>query len=180
MSHPTPKTTAELLSLVDQAWTQLESTVARLRPTQLSDVRDPAGWAVKDHLMHLAAWEDALVARLTGRPTHEALGLDEATLAQDEDAVNAAIFARQRHRPLAEVLDAVRVAHRATRARLAALDDRAVAGSVADLVPPSAPDAQRTGGADRDVSPAAAWIAGNTWEHYSAHLDWIRDLVERG
>jgi phage gp37-like protein len=171
MSHSTPKTTVELLSLVDQAWTALEGTVARLEPAQLTDVRDPAGWAVKDHVMHVAAWEDALLARLSGRPVHEALGLDEATLSQDEDAENAAIFARHRHRPLAEVLEAARASHRAIRARLAALDDRAVAGSVADLVPPSAA---------RDDSPAAAWIAGNTWEHYAAHHDWIRDLVDRG
>jgi hypothetical protein len=171
MTHSTPKTTAELLSLVDQAWTALEATVARLKPAQLTDVRDPAGWAVKDHLMHVASWEDALLARLTGRPLHEALGLDEATLSQDEDAQNAAIFALHRHRPLQDVLEVARASHRATRARLAALGDRAVAGSVADIVPP---------GVNRDESPAAAWIAGNTWEHYNAHLGWTRELVDRG
>src|SRR5262249_28034066 len=171
MSHTTPTTTAEILSLVDQTWHALEGTVAHLEPAQLTDVHDPAGWAVKDHLMHVAAWEDFLLARLTGRPTHEALGLDEATLAQDEDTQNAAIFARHRHRPLAEVLDAVRASHRALRARLAALGDRAVAGAVSDLVPPSPV---------RDESPAAAWIAGNTWEHYAAHHAWIQDLVDRG
>jgi hypothetical protein len=171
MSHATPETTAELLTLVDEAWAALESTVARLEPGQLTDVRDAAGWAVKDHLMHVAAWEDALVARLTGRPLHEALGIDEAVLSQDEDTENAAIFERHRHRPLAEVLAAARASHRAARARLAALADRAVAGSVADVVPP---------GAERDERPAAAWIAGNTWEHYAAHLGWIRELVDRG
>jgi len=171
MSHSSPKTTAEILSLVDQAWHALEDSVTRLKPAQLTDVRDPAGWAVKDHLMHVAAWEDALLARLTGRPTHEALGLDEATLGQDEDTENAAIFARHRHRPLTEVLDAFRASHRAIRARLAALGNEAVAGSVADIVPPSP---------KRDESPAAAWIAGNTWEHYAAHQAWIQDLVDRG
>jgi hypothetical protein len=171
MSDSTPKTTAELLSLVDQSWTALEGAVTRLTPHQLTDVRDPAGWAVKDHLMHVAAWEDFLLARLTGRPPYEALGLDEATADLYEDAQNAAIFALHRHRPLGDVLDAARASHRATRARLAALPDRAVAGSVADVVPP---------GAERDERPAAAWIAGNTWEHYAAHLGWIRELVDRG
>lgn len=171
MSDSTPKTTAEVLALVDQAWTALESTVARLKPAQLTDVRDPEGWAVKDHLMHVAAWEDFFLARLTGRPAHEALGVDEATLSQDEDTQNAAIFARHRHRPLADVLEAARASHQAARARLAALGDRAVAGTVADVVPPSP---------ERDSSPAAAWIAGNTWEHYAAHLGWIRELIDRG
>jgi len=171
MSYSTPKTTAELLSLVDQAWAALEGAVARLEPARLTDTRDAAGWAVKDHLIHVAAWEDFLLARLTGRPTHEALGLDKDALAQDEDTQNAAIFALHRHRPLGDVLEAARASHRATRARLAALDDGAVAGSVADIVPP---------GAERDERPAADWIAGNTWEHYNAHLGWIRDLVDRG
>ena len=151
MSDSTPKTTAEVLARVDQAWTALESTVARLKPAQLTDVRDPAGWAVKDHLMHVAAWEDAFLARLAGRPTHEALGVDEATLSQDEDTENAAIFARHRHRPLADVLDAARASHRAARARLAALGDRAVAGTVGGRRP-----ARRR---RETASPAAAWIA---------------------
>ena len=169
MSDSTPKTTAELLTRLDREWEALESTLGGLTQTQLTDTRDPAGWAVKDHVMHVAAWEDALLARLAGRPTHEALGVDEATLAQDEDTQNAAIFTRHRHRPLTEVLNAARASHRAARARLAALGDRAVAGTVADVVPP---------GADSDGGPAAAWIGGNTWEHYEAHHNWIRALVD--
>ena len=171
MSDTTPKTTSEVLSRLDRVWDALERTVSRLSPAQLTDVRDPAGWAVKDHLMHVAAWEDAFLARLTGRPAHEALGIDEATLALDEDAVNAALFEQHRHRSLGEVLDTVRSSHRAVRARLAALGDHAVAGTVADVLPP--------GGA-QDGNPAVAWIAGNAWEHYEAHHDWIRELVDRG
>jgi hypothetical protein len=171
MSDATPKTTAEMLARLDRAWEALQGTVAGLSPAQLTNVRDPAGWAVKDHLMHVAAWEDALLARLAGRPLHVALGIDEAVLGQDEDTENAAIFERHRHRPLPEVLDAVRASHRATRARLAGLKDHAVAGMVADVLPP---------GSESAGASAAAWIAGNTWEHYEAHHGWIRALVERG
>jgi hypothetical protein len=170
MSDSAPKTTAELLARVDRAWQDLEATIGRLTPAQLADLRDPAGWAVKDHLMHVAAWEDALVARFGGRPIHEALGLDEAILAQDEDAQNAALFARHRHRPLAEVLLLARASHRALRARLAALSDDAVTGVVADLLPP---------GSGSDADPVVLSIAGNTWDHYDAHHSWIRALVDR-
>jgi hypothetical protein len=176
MSDATPKTTADVLARVDKAWASLEGTVGRLSPTELTEVRDPAGWAVKDHLMHVAAWEDALVARLEGRPAHEALGLDEPTLALDEDAQNAAIFARHRDRALTDVLDAVRASHRAARARLAALDDRAVAGPVSDVLPPG----RFQGFTERDTTPAGAWIGGNTWDHYDAHHGWIRDLLALG
>jgi hypothetical protein len=181
----TPKTTADVLARVDRAWASLEDTVARLSPAELTEIRDPAGWAVKDHLIHVAAWEDALVARLDGRPTYEALGLDEATLALDVDAVNDAIFVRHRDRGLPEVLDALRRSHRATRARLAALHDHTMAGpvsavlspggratgfSIDDAAVPSAPDAISAG----------AWIGGNTWEHYDEHHGWIRQLVAHG
>jgi uncharacterized damage-inducible protein DinB len=117
MSDSTPKTTAELLSRVDRAWEALERTVGRLTPAQLTDVRDPAGWAVKDHLMHVAAWEAAFLGRFAGKPVHEVLGLDEAVMAQDEDTQNAVLFERHRHRPLAEVLDTLKANHRAGRAR---------------------------------------------------------------
>ena len=170
MSDAARKTSAEILSRFDRAWEALEDTLGGLTEAQLTDLRDPAGWAVKDHVMHVAAWEDAFIARLAGRPIHEALGLDEATLGQDEDAENAAIFVRHRHRPLADVLNAARTSHHAARARLAALGDRALAGTVADVVPP---------GAESDGSPAAAWIGGNTWEHYEAHHTWIRALIDR-
>jgi DinB superfamily len=185
MSNATPKTTADVLSRVDRAWASLEGTVGRLSPTQLTELRDPAGWAVKDDLMHVAAWEDAFVARLEGRPTHEALGLDEATLALDEDAVNAAIFERHRDRALTEVLDALQASHRTARARLAALHDRTVAGPASGVLPSSS--IASTGfswdsapGSERDTTPAGAWIGGNTWEHYDAHHGWIRELVARG
>jgi hypothetical protein len=170
MREATPKTTAELLSRVDRAWEALEKTVGRLTPAQLTDVRDPAGWAVKDHLMHVAAWEAAFLGRFSGTPIHEVLGLEATVLDQDEDAQNAVLFERDRHRSLAEVLDTARANHRAARARLAALPDRAVAGTLADILPPSS-----AGTGD----PAAVWIGGNTWEHYDAHHNWIRELVER-
>lgn len=36
MSDATPKTTADVLSRLDQAWASLEGTVGRLSPTQLT------------------------------------------------------------------------------------------------------------------------------------------------
>jgi hypothetical protein len=175
MSDAIPTTTLELLSRVDRAWTALQGTIGRLSPAELSDVRDPAGWAAKDHLIHVAAWEDALLARLAGRPTHEALGLDKAALTGDEDAENAAIFELHRRRPLAEVLDAAQASHRAVRTRLAALSDRAVAGPIGEVLPQSPP--VTTGFTEIDRTPAAVWIGGNTWEHYDQHHGWIKALV---
>ncbi|HSE95237.1 MAG TPA: maleylpyruvate isomerase N-terminal domain-containing protein [Methylomirabilota bacterium] len=150
----TLEATTDVVARIDEAWGELERAMAALSEHDLTGIRDRAGWAVKDHLIHLAAWEQALVAGLEGRPRHEALGIDEATLQGDDDTVNAAIFARHRDRPLGEVLAAMRATHAATRARLA----RAPLGP----------------------GPALTDVAGNTWEHYAAHLGWIRELVGGG
>jgi hypothetical protein len=154
MSHETSQeTSAELRHRVDQAWNELQRTVASLTPRELTEVRDPAGWAVKDHLIHIAAWEQAFLAGLDGRPRHEALGIDPADDRGDDfDAINAAIFARHRDRSLGDVQAAVEVSHREVRARLAG------------------PAARR---------PAPGDVAGNTWEHYREHHGWIRELVGR-
>jgi uncharacterized damage-inducible protein DinB len=147
----TPETTTDAVTRIDRAWAELEATVAALSPYQLTEARDPAGWAVKDHLIHVAVWADAFLARLDGRPLHEALGIGPTPEGADEDAINAAIFARHRERPAADVLDALRAAHRAVRARLA----ETPAGE----------------------GPTLEEIAGNTWEHYEAHRGWIRGLA---
>ena len=54
-------TTADVASTIlarfDHAWDALDKTVQSLDTRALTDVRDPAGWSAKDHLMHLAVWE---------------------------------------------------------------------------------------------------------------------------
>jgi hypothetical protein len=117
----TPETAAETLTRFDQQWAALEEMVTRLDERVLTEARDPAGWSAKDHLMHIAQWEQALLAKVDGRPRHEALGIDAATdRGGDDDTINAAIFAATRHRPLKEVLHALRTTHDETRARLVA------------------------------------------------------------
>jgi len=146
----TTETTASTLARFDQAWAELDQTVKGLGERELTEIRDPAGWSAKDHLMHVAAWEQTLLAKGDGRPRHQVLGIDAATDASgDEEAINAAIFAATRHRPLQEVLDALRSTHAATRARLTA----------------AAPDPQ-----------LLADVPGYT-EHYEQHRGWIRELV---
>jgi hypothetical protein len=147
----TSDTAAVILAKFDRAFAELEATVKTIGERELTEIRDPAGWSAKDHLMHVATWEQALLAKLDGRTRHEALGIDEATdRSGDDDTINAAIFSRTRHRRLDEVMDAVRKTHAATRARLAA------------------PDATAT---------VLAEVPGYT-EHYDQHRTWIRELIE--
>ena len=56
--------TAELLSRTKLGWDSLQAYIKSLTPEQLTVPTDPAGWTVKDHLIHLAVWEDGIVAVL--------------------------------------------------------------------------------------------------------------------
>jgi hypothetical protein len=109
----TAETAATTLARFDEGWASLDKTVKSLGERELTEIRDPAGWSAKDHLMHVAVWEQALLAKLDGRLRHQALGLDAATDgSEDYDGLNAAIFEKTRQRSLKDVLDEVRPASR--------------------------------------------------------------------
>src|SRR2546421_6318984 len=96
----TPEAEA-VLAKFDRTWAELDEMVKGLSDDALTDIHDPAGWSAKDHLMHVAQWEQALLAKVDGRPRHEALGIDAATdRTGDDDTINAAIFAATRQRTL--------------------------------------------------------------------------------
>jgi hypothetical protein len=158
----TAETASTTLTRFDHAWDTLDKTVRSLDPRELTEIRDPAGWSAKDHLMHLALWEQGLHAKMAGRPRHEVLGLDASTDGSDDwDVLNAAIFSRTRHQPLADVLGTLRTTHAATRSRLLAI----VAG----------------GPAAEAADPARALLADlpTYIDHYDQHHGWICALVAR-
>jgi hypothetical protein len=154
----TTDTAAATLSRFDRALRELEDTLRKLSPHDLTGIHDPAGWSVKDHVMHVALWEQALLASVDGRPRHQALGIDASTEgSEDWDGMNAMIFANTRHRTLADALQALRTTHADTRARLTA----AMAG---------------TAGAagDKLLADLPGYI-----HHYDQHRGWIVELVGR-
>jgi hypothetical protein len=151
------ETAAAALARFDQAWASLDKTVQGLGERELTEIRNPDGWSAKDHVMHVAVWEQALLSKLDGRLRHQALGLDAATDgSEDYDALNAAIFEKTKARPLAEVLDEVRSTHAKTRAHIAAFANGTTAPS-----------------ADAFLADVPGYA-----DHYDQHAGWIRDLVE--
>jgi len=155
----TAETAGTVLARFESAWAALDKTIKSLGERELTTVRDPAGWSAKDHLSHLAAWDEALLAKLDGRARHVVLGIDEA-LANSEnyDAMNAAIFQATRDRSLTEALDAVRATQAATRRHLST-----IASGRADVP-----------GADGFLTDAPGYA-----DHYDQHHGWIKELVGR-
>ncbi|MCE7945801.1 MAG: ClbS/DfsB family four-helix bundle protein [Chloroflexi bacterium CFX4] len=164
----TPPTKANLLHFIAEGWDDFTSYLATLSEHQLTVPTDLAGWTVKDHIMHLAMWENGVNAVLNRQPRLAAMGVDsEAWLPTDE--INARIQQRFSGLPLADVLNTFQEVHVRLMATLEVIPE-------ADLM---LPYRHYVPGSQRD-DPVFYLIVGNTFEHYDEHTPWIRAIVEQG
>jgi hypothetical protein len=158
------------LASVDSAWQDLYSFLSALSPSQAS-LRDHVGWSVKDHVTHLAVWEDSVTVLFRGGRRHEALGIDESVFSAGAfDEINEAIKSRLEAIPLTQAMHQLDQGHSQLMARLSALSDADLMSTVRDTFP-SAP---RT-----DERPLASLIWDNTGGHFVEHLEWMRELASK-
>ena len=150
------------LERIQRGWNDLWAAIDRLTPAQMQ-TPDEGGWSIKDNLVHLTAWERYMLLHyLQGRPAAEAMGLDEATMRGHFDQVNAALFQRNRDRPLADVLADAGATH-------GQVVDYLAQAPFETLMRPLVDD-------DAEKRPVLAWVAGDTFEHYEEHLAAIHAL----
>jgi hypothetical protein len=165
MSAPDVK--SDLLDRIERSWTELGQLVGALDDEQLMRP-GPDGWAIKDHLAHLAAWELSLVGLLEGRDRVAAMGLPAAG-DHDLDQLNAEVFELHRGLGSAEARALLDDANVQVRNALGRLSDE-------DLQRPYAhyqADADDEGSAQ----PVIGWVVGNTYEHVQEHRRMIAGLV---
>jgi hypothetical protein len=161
-------TKAELLATIESTWASLDAALGRLTDRQKTTLKDAQGWTVKDHLIHMAAWERSVVFFLQGQPRHAGLGVDEALYENGSaDDVNAAIFQQHKEMPLAEAVVQFRDVHQQLIQLLEPLTD-------ADLHKPYRAYLPDEPGDDRTAMDV---IYSNTTGHFEEHLDWIATLV---
>jgi len=153
---------------IERSWNQLDALLQSLGPNDLT-ITGADGWEVKDHLIHIAAWEHSLLALLEGGDRRQAMGVGQGV--DETDAINAAVWAMHREKTPAQALDYFHQTHALLVKRLGSMSD-------ADLQLPYnhyQPNDPRDPGDDR---PAVDWVAGNTYEHYAEHIAWIAQLVK--
>jgi uncharacterized damage-inducible protein DinB len=150
---------------IEAAWNQLVELVNQIEDAAGLNQVGADGWTVKDHLAHVAAWEHSLLALIEGRDRSGAMGLHEPL--EEIDAINEAIRKLHATDTGDEALGYFRDSHAQLMAAIGKLDD-------ADLEKPYShyqladPDEAR---------PVVGWVAGNTYEHYAEHIDWINQLI---
>ncbi len=169
--NQSPPTVSELFLRIARGRAQLEEWIATLGAKKLS-APGKDGWAIKDHLAHLAAWEKSTAALLRGESRYAAMGVELGSLApNDFDAINQQIYAQHKDRPLDDVLNFFHNAHVELQNELAKMSD-------ADLMKPYSHFQPNEKRADNS-NPILGWIVGNTFGHYEEHSEWIKAMLEK-
>jgi hypothetical protein len=153
---------------IERSWKELNSLVDSLGPDALT-LTGPDGWAVKDHLIHIAAWEQSLLALLEGGDRHQAMGVGRDV--DETDAINAAVWAMHRNKTPQQALDYFHKTHALLLYQLHTMSDDDLRLPYNHYQPNEPRDAN-------DNRPALDWVAGNTYDHYAEHIDWINQLVK--
>ncbi len=171
LSNKYPKLTKqELIAKMNEGLAQFLAFIDEFSEEQMLEPKDAVGWNVRDHITHLAAWAEGIVALLRREDRWTAMGLENPDDDEpDFDAMNAQIVVQHRHKSPAEA-----------RRWLVAAHDQAVSAleqlSTADLelpygrfVPPFTSD---------EGKPVWGYVAGNTFGHYREHILWIKEFVD--
>jgi len=161
---------AELITAIDSAWEELLSFLHTVVSSHVS-TRDDNGWTVKDHVTHIAVWEDSVSILFRGGLRHEALGIDESSyLVSSFDQINEVIRERFKAIPLTQAIRQLEEVHSELMTRVTALSEADLKTTVRDYFP----QAPRT-----DDRPMMTFIYDNTADHFIEHLQWMRELLGR-
>jgi hypothetical protein len=156
------------IELIEKGWRELGALVESLGGDAL-EVKGSGRWTVKDHLVHIAAWELSLLGLLDGEDRRAAMGVPGAP--EDTDSLNEAVWLAHRHDGVDQALAFSRDAHERLMSRLSQLSDADLRRSYNHYQP----NDPRDPGDDR---PAVEWVAGNTYEHYSEHIGYIDQILK--
>ncbi|MGJ3241194.1 MAG: ClbS/DfsB family four-helix bundle protein [Anaerolineae bacterium] len=164
-------TKAELLEHIVRDWTAINALLDDLTDAQWTDVKNPDGWAVKDHIAHLTAWHRYVIAILTGKPRHEGLGVPAVVyVPKDIDAINTVIFQQHRHEPLDQVRSEFQLTHHTLMRQINQMTDDDLMKPYRDFLPDYPEESE---------APIIDTIYGDTAFHYREHQSWIETMLKR-
>jgi uncharacterized damage-inducible protein DinB len=151
------------LDRIEGSWRPLMELVDGMDDATLA-APGPDGWAIKDHLFHLAAWELSLLALVEGKDRQAAMGVTLDPEAET-DPINDAVFQLHRRESVEAARKYLGDSHSRLVAALAELTD-------ADL---QRPYSFYQPGDVVEMRPVIGWVGGNTYEHYDEHAGWIKE-----
>lgn len=160
----------ELIEHIERDWSALNSLLSTLSEKQWLEIKNEDGWTIKDHVIHIAVWENSVIAFLRGIARHRGLGISEKLYLEGGiDGMNRVIFKRHQNKSLIEVETLFRRIHSKLMTLISELSDE-------DLKQPYShylPDEDQGAG-----PPALNIVYGNTAHHYREHHKWIEVMLE--
>ncbi len=167
MTTQPPSTKNALLAEIEREWGALFTSLESLDTAQMTEIRDPQGWSVKDNIIHLAYWERGVCFYLQGMPRHMGMEIDQDLFEHGNfDEINAVIQQAQKDMSLEEVQALIHYCHRQLTSQLQTKTDEEL------LQPYSTSDSG-------DVRTVLEMIHDNTAGHFSEHREWIGALVAK-
>ncbi|MBN2119405.1 MAG: ClbS/DfsB family four-helix bundle protein [Anaerolineales bacterium] len=159
-----PGSKADLMSAIRREWKLLMDVVAKFDEQKMT-TPDAGGWSPKDNLAHLAEWMNLLMGyHMDKRPSHEVFGVpEEVTKGWDMEVINPVLFARNKDRSTADVLDDLKLVYEKLVTKLEAM-------SFEDLLKPRHAD-------DPEKRPLLLWVLGDTTEHFQEHRETIAKML---
>lgn len=165
-----PFSKAELMKRIHQSFAELEDTIRSLDEAQLSRP-GPSGWAIKDHLTHLATWELGIAELLQRRSRFAAMQVQDAfDQGKSEDEINDLIFRRHAGKPAAEAKQMFHDAHTSLLQAIEPLSDEDLTQPYASYLPEGNQGPQK---------PVWYWIVGNTNGHFDEHRAYIHNYFNK-
>ena len=159
---------AELLSQIQAGWDNVDTFLSTLSDAQITQPTDAAGWTVKDHVIHMAVWEDGLTGFLDKQDRRAYMGIDEAIWKPDnDDPINDVIYQRNKDLSWAEVQQKRQEVHTKLLKQIEAMSDETLQGAYGVFNPNS-----------QSERPITNYISGATILHYADHIPWMAAIVE--
>ena len=172
MDNPIITTKSELIHKIDAASADIESFLADLTDVQMTDRYDDQGWNVRDHINHLAVWEESIAMLFHGKPRYESLGIDASQYSsRNFDEINAIIRERLKNLSRASAMDKFRHIHNLLMTSVQTLTDAELNQPAGVFFPQVPANDQRT---------VLKLIEDNTADHYLEHLPWMEAIATSG
>lgn len=150
------------------AYAVLTDFLDSLSESQATDLKDAAGWAIKDHVLHLVPWMRSMIWVLNKRPKVDGMGVTEAQYAQGFDVVNDIIFQRDKHRSFYDARWQLHRCYTEFMSLLLSLPADAILQPYQHYQPNS----------DK-TDPVIYWLWGNSGGHFYEHLPWMQVIVKQ-
>ena len=161
----------QLVVGIEVDWAALEASLADLTEQQLAQICDENGWSIKDHLAHIAHWEEVLLMMFLDIPFEDTMRIPYGKYPVFED-VNENMRRQWVDFSSTAILSRLRRVHQQLMAKLSPLSDD-------DLQIPIRQFFSNLWIPEIEDRKMEEFIQIHTDSHYRDHTAWINQMTAR-